>query len=159
MEIKQLLQQGYRYALSLTRNSALAEDLLQDAWVSMLKISAPKNTAYLYKTIRNKYLNHCKHDKIIPFVHLDDAFSEEDLMSSEADFSEVLANKQLLDKALDELKPLEREVIYLYYYEEYTTLEISDLLKLSKGVVCSLIYRSRNKLKKRLENEITEVAI
>ena len=159
MDIKQLLQQGYRYAFSLTHNPAFAEDLLHDAWVSMLGAAAPQNNAYLYKTIRNKYLNHRKHEKIIPFIALDEAFSDEDIIDSEASFSQLLADRQLLEKVMGELKPLEREVIYLYYYEEYTTLEISELVGHSKGVICSLMYRTRQKLKRLIENEAPEVAV
>ena len=159
MEIEQLLHQGYRYALSLTHNPAFAEDLLHDAWVSMLGISAPQNAGYLYKTIRNKFINHRKHEKIIPFINLDEAFSEGELIESESHFAELLADEQLIEKTLGELKPLEREVIYLYYYEEYTTVEIAELIGQSKGVVCSLIYRTRIKLRDLIENETRQVAL
>jgi len=159
LEIEKLLQQGYRYALSLTHNPAFAEDLLHDAWVSILSISAPQNTGYLYKTIRNKFLNHRKHEKVVPFVNLDEAFSESELIDSEAHFSQVLADQQLVDRKMSELKSLEREVIYLYYYEEYTTAEIAELMGHSKGVVCSLIYRTRIKLKQLIESEMSQVAL
>ena len=159
MDIKSLLNQGYRYALSLTHNPALAEDLLQDAWVSMIKVSAPQEIAYLVKTIRNKFLNHKKRENVIPFLSLDDNLSEAELMKSEDDFSDVVANNELLDQKLAELNSQEREVIFLYYYEEYSTSEIAEIIGSSKGVVCSLIYRSRNKLRTLLETETPRVAL
>lgn len=159
MEISQLLNQGYRYALSLTHNPALAEDLLQDAWESMLKLSAPQEIAYLITTIRNKFLNHKKRENVIPFLSLDESVSEAELMDSDADFSEVMANKDLLEQKLAELDLYEREVLYLFYYEEYSTTEIAELVGSGKGVVCSLIYRSRSKLRKLLEAEMPRVAL
>lgn len=43
VDLDVLLQRGYRYALSLTHDKALAEDLLQDAWVSLLQAGAARN--------------------------------------------------------------------------------------------------------------------
>ena len=159
MDTKKLLQQGYRYGLSLTHNPAFAEDLLHDAWVSMLDISAPQNIGYLFKTMRNKYLNHRKHMSIVPFVVLDEAFSDDELIDDKSDFFQCLANQQMLEKSLGKLSSLEREVIYLYYYEGYTTVEISELVSLGKGTVCSLIYRTRIKLKKILEDDMSQVVL
>lgn len=40
--------------------------------------------------------------------------------------------------------------IYLYYYEGYSTLEIGELLQLSKNTVCTRLMRGRELLKKTL---------
>ncbi|MBI3777250.1 MAG: hypothetical protein HY273_17190 [Gammaproteobacteria bacterium] len=46
-ELSELLQHGYRYALSLTHHKTRAEDLLQDAWVAVLQArGAPANARY-----------------------------------------------------------------------------------------------------------------
>ncbi len=159
MSTKALLQQGYRYAISLTHNSVYAEDLLHDAWVAMLNIEAPQTVPYLFKTIRNKYLNCQKRNHIVLFVSLDETFTEEDLVCTVSDFSDLLANQQLMEKSLAQLNALEREMIYLYYYEGYTTSEIATLVEYSKGTVCSLIYRARIKLKKYIERHTAQVAL
>ena len=36
-----LAQRGYRFALSLTHDSALADDLVQDVWLSVLTTGGP----------------------------------------------------------------------------------------------------------------------
>jgi RNA polymerase sigma-70 factor (ECF subfamily) len=43
--------------------------------------------------------------------------------------------------------------IYLYYFEEYSTAEIADLLKISKGTVCTNLSRGRELLKIELQEE------
>ena len=157
--IRHLLQQGYRYAYSLTHNKAHAEDLVQDAWLSLLKSHAPQNAPYLFTVIRNCFLNHLKREKIVPLVTIEEIQSEEALLASEKDFSEILANKDQLNKALNTLRPIERETIYLYYIEEYSTAEIAELTAISKGAVCSLIFRARIKLKDIITTKMTEVAL
>ena len=43
--------------------------------------------------------------------------------------------------------------IYLYYYEEYSTQEIADILKIPKGTVCTNLKRGRELLKLSLEED------
>ena len=157
--IRQLLQQGYRYAYSLTHNVAHAEDLVQDAWLSVLKKQAPHNAQYIFTVIRNHFLNRLKREKIVPLIAIDDDTTAASLIKTEKDFSEILANTDQLNKALVQLRPIEREAIYLYYIEEYSTTEIAKLTQTPKGAVCSLIYRARIKLKDIITNEKLEVAL
>lgn len=51
--IDELLRRGYRYALSLTHDPTLSEDLLQEACLRISRRSGPWHAAYLFKTIRN----------------------------------------------------------------------------------------------------------
>ena len=46
-----------------------------------------------------------------------------------------------------------RMPIYLYYYEEYSTQEIAELLKIPKGTVCTNLKRGRELLKLSLEED------
>lgn len=46
-----------------------------------------------------------------------------------------------------------REVLYLYYYEEYSVKEISEILKKSETSVRTNLCRAREKVKKILEKE------
>lgn len=48
------------------------------------------------------------------------------------------------------LPPKYKTVIYMYYYEEYSTREISEILKKNKSTVCCLLKRGREILKERL---------
>ena len=46
-----------------------------------------------------------------------------------------------------------RRVLYLYYYEEYKTMEIADICAMKESTVRSLLKRGRQKLKEILEKE------
>lgn len=54
---------------------------------------------------------------------------------------------------LSQLKPVYRNIIYLYYYEGYKTGEIAGILKLRENTVSSYLARARKKLKTILERE------
>lgn len=56
-ELETLLHAGYRYAVALTGNEGDAEDLLQDAWLGMIRIDGPRTKPYLFRSIKNRYID------------------------------------------------------------------------------------------------------
>ena len=54
--------------------------------------------------------------------------------------------------AVQELPVRYREVVHLYYYEEYSIREIAALLHLSETAVQTRLMRARRKLKQQLQN-------
>lgn len=54
--------------------------------------------------------------------------------------------------ALHKLSRKYREVLVLYYYEEYETTEIAKILQLNINTVKSRLYRGREKLGKIIQN-------
>lgn len=55
-------------------------------------------------------------------------------------------------KELSKLKPVYRNIIYLYYYQGYKIEEISKILKMNVNTVSSNLTRARKQLKEFLEN-------
>ncbi len=144
--LDELLHTGYRYALSLSHNPTTAEDLLQDAWVAVLKAKgAPPTKAYLFSAIRSRFFNLYKRERLLSVVSLEDAdysdLPEVTYSSGDFDF-------EMLGKALSMLKATERELLFLSAVEGYTAQEISALTSLPRGTVLSLIYRSKIKIKR-----------
>lgn len=54
-------------------------------------------------------------------------------------------------RELNTLAPKYKEVLILYYYEELTMLEISEVLQIKHNTVKSRLLRGKNLLKERLE--------
>lgn len=56
--------------------------------------------------------------------------------------------KEMLDKGLDKLSSSYREIIILYYLEELSYKEISDILRIPIGTVGIRLKRAKDSLKK-----------
>lgn len=63
---------------------------------------------------------------------------------------EMLETKLDIEAALDSLSPDYRIVIFLYYYQGYSTKEIARLLDIPKNTVVSRMSRGRKTLRQRL---------
>ena len=58
--------------------------------------------------------------------------------------------KVMLAKALQSLTEKEQKVVLLYYYEELTLKEISNILEVSESRVSQLHTKALNKMKQKL---------
>jgi len=146
--IDALLERGYRYAFSLAHDAIEAEDLLQDACLSILASGRSWETAYVFATIRNRFIDRYRRNRKILFLSLEneEQASEVDHDDVNWDAPDVLQNGQL-GRALGSLRPEEREALFLAVVEGYTAEEIAELTARPRGTVLSLLYRTKAKLR------------
>jgi RNA polymerase sigma-70 factor (ECF subfamily) len=137
---RELLQAAFRYAFSLTHHQHDGEDLVQSAWLKLLSMKAEvpaKNL--LFVTIRHLFFDDLRRRKIVSFCALD----EEEASACQT-AKPVLSDD--VDALLSELRPEEREALYLHEVEGYTASEISRVTGQPRGTVLSLMHRGRERL-------------
>lgn len=83
-------------------------------------------------------------DGFDPLDHVSDGF---DLEAASAD-AEIAAG---LHAAIEGLSPLQRTVLTLYYLDEVSIGEIAGITGLAEGTIKSHLFRSRAKLRERLQ--------
>ncbi len=141
---RELLQAGYRYALSLTHHPYDAEDIVQTACLKLYsKKGRIKNKALLFKTIRNLFLDQQRRSKVIQFQALDD---HQETAGGAALHPYSLSMRADLESLLGTLRPEERETLYLNMVEGYSAREIAKLSGQSRNTVLSLLHRGKQKL-------------
>lgn len=152
-DLDDLVQRGYRFALSLTHDANRAEDLIQDAWFSILRAGGPWQREYLFTTVRNRFIDSCRRNRIAAFEPLDDArdvAGAEHYEDSPLDDDIFIANGAF-DQALGKLRAEERAVLYLHAVENCTAQQIAELLEWPRGTVLSMLHRARGKLRTLIE--------
>ena len=147
-DLDALLQRGYRYALALTHDESRAEDLLQDALVAVLRRGGPRTAPYLMTAIRNRFIDLHRRERLLVMQPLDEGAAGEDLAVLDEPWERVADDR--LEAALAQLRPQEREALYLACVEDYTAKEIAELTGRPRGTVLSLIFRARGKLREIL---------
>ena len=137
----ELLQAGYRYALSLTADAAEAEDLAQQGWLRLHeRYGGGKKKALLFTTVRRLFIDRYRRSRRVELVAIEDLETEpEDLAMPSLEHVD-------LERLLNGLREKEREALFLHAVEGYTAAEIADLTGQSRGTVLSLIHRARHKL-------------
>lgn len=141
MSDKDLLQAAYRYAFSLAHHGADAEDLVQDAWLRLHQKHRRVTRSLLFTTVRNLYIDQYRRNKLIVFENFD-----EETTITDAAIIPDHTTMQDLEPALAQLRPEEREAIFLNSVEGYTIQEIADFTARPRGTVLSLVHRGKQKL-------------
>ena len=132
----------YRLALSYTRSVPEAEDVCQNVFLKLMEpdtITPGKERAWLMQVTANQCRNLLRSSWWKKTEGLD-----VQLPAPEPRYQELWHSVMTLP-------PKYRVVIYLRYYEEYTTKEMARLLKVSQSVVTTRLNRARMMLKQQLE--------
>ncbi|MGD0888685.1 MAG: sigma-70 family RNA polymerase sigma factor [Acidobacteriaceae bacterium] len=146
----------YRVALSLVRNPAEAEDVVQDVFLRVLErkrelAAIVDLRPWLVRIAWNLALDRCR--RVRP-RQMDDLFAEA-LVSADLPADQALDEagriRQVLG-AIERLPGKEREALLLSAMDELSTVEIAAVLGRSESSVRSLLFRARAHLHQRLED-------
>ncbi|MBQ6270960.1 MAG: sigma-70 family RNA polymerase sigma factor [Clostridiales bacterium] len=161
-ELEKIYNEGYRAvywtAMALLKNEADAEDVVQDTFVSFIESygnieDTTKVVALLKKIAANKSLNRLKS---VRTENVDDEVLEnletvpEDFLPDSIVESDAM-RKIVMDIIENSLSEDVRRTIILFYFDEMSTKEISDLLGVPQGTVLWRLNFARKKIKKEVE--------
>lgn len=136
-----------RLAYSYLRNQSDAEDILQETLVRLLR-SAPEfetqehEKAWLLHVAANLSKNRLRYNRLRRADPL-----EETLIAQER------PDLAFVWEAVSALPVRWREVLHLYYQEEYSTAEIAQILSRKESTVRSDLRRARIQLKEVLQDD------
>ncbi len=140
----------FRYLLSLTRNRALSEDLVQEVFFRVLKYARSYDPALSFPVWLYGMARHARFDSLHK-VRAELTGSEMgDIRSSEPMPEEVIARKQdvrFLREALEKLPDDKREVLVLSRFHNMRYEEIARILKCEIGTVKVRVYRALKELR------------
>ena len=145
----ELVQAGYRYALSIARHHEDAQDLVQQAWLKLQRAYGKvEGTPVLFRTVRNLFYDQKRRSKIVQFEPIDSTPEPGKLESKGVSLD--------MELVMSKLRKEEREALYLNVVEGYTASEISEQTGTPRGTILSHIHRARQKLAKALGKEFRD---
>ncbi len=132
----------YRLAVNYTRSPQEAEDVCQTVFLKLMEqesLLPGREKAWLMQVTANECRDLLRSSWWKRTVPLEHAFEIPGAQTDETIYY------------LRKLQPKYRVVLYLHYYEQYTTPEISELLKIPMGTVSTRLRRAREQLKNMLK--------
>lgn len=138
----------YKIAISQMSNQQDANDIFQETFIKLVQKERQfKNKEHLKAWLIRVTINNCN-----------DFYRRWNNQTVELDIDIPFVEQEQSDLFFEvQLLPIKyRQVIHLYYYEDYSVSEISKLLEIPEGTIKSDLYRARNLLKNKLENRMYE---
>jgi RNA polymerase sigma-70 factor, ECF subfamily len=148
-----LLPRLRRFAVSLTRNTADADDLVQDACIRVISGSDSWDPAqgldrWAFRILRNIWISELRKRQVrLGAGHI--AAAESDELRHETTGEHDLALKQLMGRLAD-LPSGYASVLLLVAVEGYSYKEAADMLDVPQGTIMSRLFRARQMLANQL---------
>lgn len=145
----------WSYLHRVSGNGALADDLMQESYYRLLRKQLPEINQdylknYLFRIATNLLRDHWRHGKNNPIAH--ESAEDQARIPSRAPTPESMHEHSDMKRALERLKPRERELLWLAYVEGSTHREISEIVQLKEESIRPLLFRARRKLASLLRN-------
>jgi len=156
-DILPLREKLYRYALSLTLDIALAEDVLQDVfiklWTKRDQLEKVQNReAWCIRVVRNQSLDRIRQRKREP-LELEKVHYAVGALAA----ADSLEHQDLLEQirlVLEKLPEQQREIFRLRELMGYSNAEIEEILHLNHSQVKVSLFRARKIIRKQMDKII-----
>lgn len=142
----------WAYLARVSGDPALADDLMQESYVRFLTAAAPSDgevsaRRYLFRIATNLMRDHWRRQRSTP---IDDIPEERFASAGHAMQAETQA---MLGPALKQLRPRDRQLLWLAYAEGYNHREIAEVTGLASASIRLLLFRARRKAAQLLRKE------
>ena len=128
------------------KNSIEADDVVQETFLKLARSGKDfENEEHLRNWLIRVAVNECKRVSLSSWVKKKVSLEE---YSGQIDFE--TQEESRVFTAVMSLPKKYRQVIHLYYYEDYCTAEIAYILGISRTAVTTRLLRGREKLKQDL---------
>lgn len=147
-------QSVYRYLLSITKNTTIAEDITQETFYKALKNINKYNPDYkmltwLCNIAKNTYYSIYSKNKVLVNI-------EEDIKDMETDIINNIISTETNEEILKIIHTLEepyKEVFTLRVYGELSFKQISNIFMKTESWARVTYYRSKLKIKEKLDEK------
>lgn len=137
----------------IIKDLAISEEIVQETFLKVFKnIHSFKGNSSLYTWIYQIALNlsrdHLRRNVEFPIYN--------EYIGSEANIEDTIINdenREILKKQISKLNDIYRESIILFYFEEMSISEISEVLEEKEGTIKSRLSRARSILRESMEEE------
>ena len=153
--IRRYQQKLGHYLRKFIRNDDELQDVLQNVFIKTYRNLydfdvKKKFSSWIYRIAHNEALNYLKkHSKEINVE-----MEELEIVDDKLDLKDKIDHaflKERIERALSSLKLKYREPLILYFFEQKSYEEITDILRVPRNTVGTLIARGKKQLKEELK--------
>ena len=143
----------FTYICQHVSNTQDAEDLLVEVFLAafnneaLSSLPAERQLAWLLRVTRNKLIDRYRHLALLKLVPIELASEVEDGASTPEQYTEQQENYERLYQALEQLLPIQRELIRLRFTKSLSFFEIAGIFEKSEGAVRKLYARTLKQLR------------
>jgi RNA polymerase sigma-70 factor, ECF subfamily len=142
----------WAYLARVSRDAALADDLAQESYVRFLCTTIPEEgevaaRRYLFKIATNLLRDHWRKPKPSSIEETPEYLLQAKCGTAQAE------SQAMLGPAMAQMRPLDRQILWLAYAEGYSHREIAQITGLASPSIRLLLFRARRKMARLLRKD------
>ena len=158
--IEKYRDMAFSLAISIVKNSNIAEEVTQDAFLKAYNAlgkfeQRSKFSTWLYKIVRNEGLKRIQKKDL---RYTDDVSELNDISLSEVNHAIARLSetdqKYYINMVLDKMIPNDSMVLRLFYLNEQSLIEISEITGFSGTKIKTILHRARKRFYTLLQLEL-----
>lgn len=135
----------WAYLARVSCDQALADDLMQESYVRFLCASRPDEgdvaaRRYLFRIATNLLRDHWRRPRSSSIEEMPEELFAAAVNSAQAD------SQAMLGPAMAQMRPRDRQLLWLAYAEGYSHREIAEVTGLASASIRLLLFRARRKI-------------
>ena len=139
----------WAYLARVSRDPALADDLTQESYVRFLCASRPEDgevaaRRYLFRIATNLLRDHWRRPQSSSIEQLPEELFTAKCGTAQSD------SQAMLEPAMAQMRPRDRQLLWLAYAEGYSHHEIAEVTGLASASIRLLLFRARRKMARLL---------
>ncbi|MBU2019835.1 MAG: RNA polymerase sigma factor [Bacteroidetes bacterium] len=147
--MKEHVHSLFGFALKFLKSRDDADDIVQDVfeklWLNREKVEFEKAKSWMFTTAYHAMINYRNRSNRMTY---DTDNLPEVAQAERAGFE----SKEVVERVVSILPPLQKSIILLRDIEGYSYEEIGKILEISESQVKVYLFRARNKIKKQLKD-------
>jgi RNA polymerase sigma-70 factor (ECF subfamily) len=142
----------WAYLARVSRDPALADDLMQESFIRFLAAVHPQDgevaaRRYLFRIATNLLRDHWRRPQSSSIEEIQEHFLA-------AQSGTALSDSQvMLGPAMAQMRPRDRQLLWLAYAEGYSHHEIAEITGLASASIRLLLFRARRKIARLLRQQ------
>lgn len=151
---KRYYDQIFRFVFRRTADKNLSGDICSQVFLKAMQrldkyqYKGVPFSAWLYRIASNEVTQHFRNTKKNRVVSIDDHRIDD--MVDDMEYTDMEALRQLMIRALDQLKETDLQLIEMRFFEQRPFKEIADILHITESNAKVKTYRILDRLKKKL---------
>ncbi|MBU5591798.1 sigma-70 family RNA polymerase sigma factor [Clostridium sp. MSJ-4] len=151
-----------KFIYNMIKDKEAAEDITQEVFITVYNKLYMYNSKYKFSNwilqiARNKCIDYIRKYKRVYEANIEEVIglaSKEPSPEQKLEFKELKTN---VERFINDLGDIDKQILILRYAEELTFLDIAEIMNMSESAVKRRYYKSRDKFKAFFIDKIEEV--
>lgn len=138
-----------RFVYNMIKDKQIAEDITQEVFITVynkleLYNNSNKFSSWILQIAKNKCIDYIRKHRKVSESNIEEIYTLKDTKSTPEQIAEFNETKKEIEKFINELDEVDKQIILLKYMKDITFDQIAEILEMNLSAVKRRYYKARD---------------